>query len=335
MSVSSSIATIGNSDCKVARFSTVDYAPHERLDACREIYGRTLSKRDIEPFSAEQFHTEATLRRMPGLGIVTARRSAAIYRLRREFIDSDDVVVTVGLTTSYEAHQLDHLLNLKPGEAIVLTASEPVFLKVPTYGKYINVRAPRRTLSSLVADLDAAYGRPIPADNPALRLLTRYIGIIEETESLAAPDLRRQAVTHIHDLMALAIGATREAAEIAKSRGARAARLRVIKEDIANRLDQPGLSVAIIAARHRIKPRWVQRLFESEGTTFTEYVLAQRLVRAHRLLTNPLYVNQKVSTMALDIGFGDLSYFNRAFRRRYGMTPSELRAAARSANWRD
>jgi AraC-like DNA-binding protein len=104
----------------------------------------------------------------------------------------------------------------------------------------------------------------------------------------------------------------------------------VIKEDIANRLDQPGLSVAIIAARHRIKPRWVQRLFESEGKTFTEYVLAQRLVRAYRLLTDPRHANQKVSTIALDVGFGDLSYFNRAFRRRYGMTPSELRPAARS-----
>jgi AraC-like DNA-binding protein len=332
MSASSGVATVGNNDYEVVRFSTEDYAPHERLDACREIYGRTLSKRDIEPLSAEQFHTEATLRRMPGLGIVTARRSAAIYRLRREFIDNDDVVVTIGLTSGYEARQFDRLLDLRPGDAIVLTASEPTFLKVPTYGEYINVRAPRRTLSPLVASLDAAYGRPIPADNPALRLLIHYVGIIEETESLAAPDLRRQAVTHIHDLMALAIGATRDAAEIAKSRGARAARLRAIKQDIATRLDQPGLSVATIAAHHRVKPRWVQRLFESDGTTFTEYVLAQRLVRAHRLLTDPLHANQKVSTIALDIGFGDLSYFNRAFRRRYGTTPSELRAAARSAN---
>jgi AraC-like DNA-binding protein len=162
-----------------------------------------------------------------------------------------------------------------------------------------------------------------------LQLLIRYVGILQEAGTFAVPELRRQAAIHIHDLIALAIGATRDAAEIAKSRGARAARLRAIKEDITTLLDQPDLSVATIAARHRIKPRWVQRLFESAGTTFTEYVLAQRLVRAHRLLTNPLYANQKVSTIALDIGFGDLSYFNRAFRRRYGTTPSELRAAAK------
>jgi AraC-like DNA-binding protein len=151
-------------------------------------------------------------------------------------------------------------------------------------------------------------------------------------DAVAAHDLERPMVTHIHDLMALAIGATRDATEIAKSRGARAARLRAIKEDIANCLDQPDLSVATIAAQHRIKPRWIQRLFESEGTTFTEYVLAQRLVRAHRLLTDARYAGEKISAIALDAGFGDVSYFNRVFRRRYGVAPSELRVAARSGN---
>jgi AraC-like DNA-binding protein len=165
-----------------------------------------------------------------------------------------------------------------------------------------------------------------------LQLLTRYLGILQEAGTFAVPELRRQAVLHIHDLIALAIGATRDAAEIAKGRGARAAWLPVIKEDIATQLDQPNLSVATVAARHRIKPRQIQRLFESEGTTFTEYVLAQRLARAHRLLTNPLHASQKISTIAFDVGFGDLSHFNRAFRRRYGMTPSGLRTGARMAN---
>ena len=300
---------VANGDCEFVRFSTTDYPPHKRLDACLEIYGRTLSKRDIDPLSTEQFHTEGTLRRMPGLGLVTARRSAAIYRLRREFIDSDDVVIAVGLSSGCEVHQLGRLLDLSRGAASVLTASEPAVQKVPTFGAYINVRAPLRTMSPLVAGLDTAYGRPIPADNTALRLLTRYIGILEATEALAAP--------------------TRDAAEIARGRGVHAARLRIIKEDIAAQLDRADLSVTTIAARHRIKPRWIQRLFEREGMTFTEYVLAQRLARAHRLLADPRYASQKNSTIAFNVGFGDLSYFNRAFRRRYAAAPSELRAAAR------
>src|SRR5260370_19442517 len=80
---SSGVAGVANGDCEFVRFSTTDYPPHKRLDACREIYGRTLSKRDIEPLSTEQFHTEATLRRMPGLGLGPAPTSAGIYCLRR------------------------------------------------------------------------------------------------------------------------------------------------------------------------------------------------------------------------------------------------------------
>lgn len=316
-----------NADCAVIRFSTEDYAPRERVEAWREICGRTLQPMAVEPLATEPFHVRATMLRMPGLALAAGRTTALTFQRLREFIDHDDVVFVWGRSSGYRAGQFGRTLDLDRGQAIVMTGAEPAFLHVPRPGDYIGLRVPVRCLSPLVADLDDAYARPIPADNPALRLLTGYVGILGETEGLAAPDLRRQVVTHVHDLMALALGATRDAAEIARSRGARAAQLRAVKEDIANRLDQPDLSIATIAARHRVQPRWIQRLFECAGTTFTEYVLAQRLERAHRLLTDPCRAGLKISTIALDAGFGDLSYFNRAFRRRYGMPPSDLRAA--------
>lgn len=329
MSVSSGIATADDNDCKIIRLSTADYAPRDRSRASSGIFGQTLLRLDVELILGEPPYVEATLLRMPGLAMVVGRRSGTVYRRRREFIDHDGVSITWHSSSDCHAQQLRRTLDARGGQAIVLTGGEPGLLRVPTLDDYFHLSVPRSCLSTLITDLDDAYCRPIPAENPALQLLTRYISILQEAGTFAVPELRRQAVIHIHDLVALAIGATRDAAEIAKSRGARAVRLRTIKEDISTLLDQPGLSVATIAARHRIKPRWVQRLFESEGTTFTEYVLAQRLVRAHRVLTNPLYANQKVSTIALDIGFGDLSYFNRVFRRSYGITPSELRAAAK------
>ena len=39
-----------------------------------------------------------------------------------------------------------------------------------------------------------------------------------------------------------------------------------------------------------------------------------------------------VSSIAYDLGFGDVSYFNRVFRRLYGATPSDVREAARREN---
>jgi AraC-like DNA-binding protein len=333
MSTSSNIASAPN-DCAVVRFSTDDYAPCRRLDALHEILGRNLQKVHVEPLAGEAFHTAVTLRQMPGLSLYTASRSAAIYRRSREFIEHDDVVMICGFTAGYEVHHLGRPLALEPGAAVILTGAEPALFGGPDQKCVRLLRVPVRLLSPLVADLDAAYGRLIPADNRALRLLVGYFDLLEEAETFEAAELRRQAITHVHDLVALAIGATRDAAEIARCRGAQAARLRAIKQDIANRLDQPDLSVAAMAAQHRVKPRWIQRLFESEGTTFTEYVLAQRLARAYRLLTDPRHAGVKISSLALDAGFGDLSYFNRAFRRHYGLTPSELRATTSAGDGR-
>jgi AraC-like DNA-binding protein len=39
--------------------------------------------------------------------------------------------------------------------------------------------------------------------------------------------------------------------------------------------------------------------------------------------------HRKIADIAAEAGFTDLSYFNRAFRRRYGETPSDLRETAR------
>jgi AraC-like DNA-binding protein len=74
-----------------------------------------------------------------------------------------------------------------------------------------------------------------------------------------------------------------------------------------------------------VTPRYVQRLFEAAGTTFSEFLIGQRLARAYRLLRDPGYSRAAISTIAYDVGFGDLSYFNRRFRRLYGFTPRDVR----------
>ncbi|HLI99221.1 MAG TPA: helix-turn-helix transcriptional regulator [Bradyrhizobium sp.] len=63
-----------------------------------------------------------------------------------------------------------------------------------------------------------------------------------------------------------------------------------------------------------------------KGTTFTELALEERLLRAHRMLNDPLHAGRLISNIALAVGFGDISYFNRTFRRRFGYAPSETRA---------
>jgi AraC-like DNA-binding protein len=112
-------------------------------------------------------------------------------------------------------------------------------------------------------------------------------------------------------------------------RGLKAARLHAIKRDVLANLSESGLSLAAVAARHNISPRYVGRLFEQEGITFSEFLLSARLESAHLMLTGVQFNGRTIASIACSAGFGDLSYFNRAFRRRFQTTPSDVRAAAR------
>jgi hypothetical protein len=68
-------------------------------------------------------------------------------------------------------------------------------------------------------------------------------------------------------------------------------------------------------------------LLEETGKSFTHHVLERRLDKAAALLRDPRWRDRKIADIAAEAGFTDLSHFNRAFRRQYGATPSDLRAA--------
>jgi AraC-like DNA-binding protein len=147
--------------------------------------------------------------------------------------------------------------------------------------------------------------------------------------TLGDPTLQQLAATHVYDLIALSIGATRDAGTLARDRGVRAARLRTMKGDILANLTSKELSVEAVAKQQGITPRYLHMLFEAEGTTFSQFVLARRLMLARRLLGDPRYDQSTITSVAYEAGFGDLSYFNRAFRRTFGMTPRDARRTYR------
>jgi AraC-like DNA-binding protein len=169
---------------------------------------------------------------------------------------------------------------------------------------------------------------PILCDDAAMRMLVRYLELL--TQGAAANvELGMLAEAHVHDLIALALGATREAAEIAGGRGVRAARLRAIKADIAQNLRSDDVSAAGLAKRHGVTPRYIHKLFEGEGVTLSRFVRDQRLAHVRRMLADPRHADLTIGAIAFQAGFGDLSTFNREFRRQFGATPTDVRLGAR------
>ena len=129
-------------------------------------------------------------------------------------------------------------------------------------------------------------------------------------------------VTHIRELIAVVLS---DAGVKANMFRAPEARLKAIKAYILKNLRNPELTETAVALRQRVTSRYVRKLFEVENTTFSKFVLYHRLMHAHRMLSDPLLAGVKISAIALEVGFSDLSYFDRTFRRQFHATPSEVR----------
>jgi AraC-like DNA-binding protein len=300
-------------------FSTRALSPRKRLPALRDLFEQAIRLNiDVHPEQPVEMtvHDAPGMRRAKMLSPLTARLTRPV----RMLADGDDTICLIMKTGGYLAlNQCGREEAAQKGDGVLLVYREPAVARFVD-ATYLSVRVPFTSLGTL-ANVEVAAGRRIPHDVEALRLLRAYLATLPQR--IADPHLGRLSATHIYDLIALAIGATPDGRELASRRGVRAARLEAIKVDL---VENPRLNVERAALRQGISPRYVQMLFEEVGTTFSEFVLERRLDVARSMLVSPRYATLSITDIAMEAGFGDLSYFNRRFKRRYLMTPSELRA---------
>jgi AraC-like DNA-binding protein len=310
------------------KLSSRSFDGPDREEAFHELYGREILKVDIEPLQDQPIEVEILLRALPGLAVATARVSPILCSHTTMMIDNDDPVIVVNLSGSATYKQNGHETSVGPGDAILTTNGLAGTALAHTARRIINWRVSRALIAPLVANFDEAIGRPIGQGNPALPFFLSYLDILNDGQSLADPGLRRAVTTHMLDLGALMLGARADAAEVAKKRGVVAARMRSIKAHILSQIGNPELTVTTVAAKHGISTSYVRKLFESEGASYTEFVLAHRLAAAYRMLTDLRFVDRSISRIAHDAGFNDISHFNRSFRRAYGASPSDVQSEA-------
>ena len=313
------------------RFSINDAPERERPGIYRDFIGRSVCGFDVEPLRDVPFEVDVTVELLPGVQILSGKVYGSCNQRTRQMLADgiDDVTLMVNLGGPYLVSHGGNEIVLADGDATLVSLADIFSLTHRPPGDVLALRIPRVRLAALTGQLENCCFRHIPGDTQALRLLTAYIRIASHQQTSAGRELQHAVACHIQDLVAVTVGMTGDAAERARGRGVRAARLHAIKQDIVGSLGQANLSVTALAARHGCTPRFIQRLFETSGTTFTDFVLAQRLARAYRLLGDPGRAGEKIVTIAYDAGFGDLSYFNRVFRRQYGVAPSDVRAHAR------
>lgn len=306
---------------------SADVGRDEASTLSRRILGRTVAREAAAPDLPLPFDARCILTTRPDIGLRSCFAPAAHWVWRSERAGEGARYILVRPAEGRVViRQGDRRLALRAREAAALALDQPTEFALAQPGRIDVIELDRALLPSLGDD--SALMQVIPRSNPGLQALAHYGALLlRGLLPLNSADLQSLAKGHVHDLIGAALSDRESAAPVAMA-DRRAGRLAAIKADIEARLERRELGVEMIASLHGVSARVVQKLFEAEGRTFSDYVLERRLDRAwHRLVTAE-GATLTISAVAYEVGFGDLSYFNRCFRKRFGRPPSQVKAQA-------
>ncbi len=247
-----------------------------------------------------------------------------VRRERRQVLATNDDRYCLARNTGVREARVTHRgreFSLRPGAMVLLKLDEPFFSADGTsHKRFTNVHLPMATLRTMVVGVDDMVGREL-APGGALSLAMDYSNLLLQNPG-AVDEAGMAIATHLLDLAALGLGARRETAALAQRGGLRAVRLTAVLSILQRRFAEPDFSAQKLAAAAGLSERYVNELLYEAGAGFTGRLNELRLRKAAELLSTG---ERRISDIAFECGFNDLSYFNRCFRRRFGLTPTAAR----------
>jgi AraC-like DNA-binding protein len=215
------------------------------------------------------------------------------------------------------------VVQVETGDIVFGPTGMAATLQLKTRFRLLFLTAPRLALDHrLVAPRSVRIGH-LPAAGGINHVFSGLLRAVADTlEDLSGDQLRPVELAMTEFLVAtLGVGT----AEPRSSTASRRAHLHRLRQTIETLLADPDLTLGRVAAAEGVSPRYLQKLFASEGESFTHYIRLRRLERCRLDLLSPRYGDQSISSICFRWGFNGSAHFSRAFREQYGLSPREFR----------
>jgi AraC family transcriptional regulator, positive regulator of tynA and feaB len=265
-------------------------------------------------------------------GIHFARVSGdgqSVYRDAQAITNKDNSVFF--LNYQYQGYSVvdqgGRTSTLKPGSFTLLDAMQPFRMDVSDDFDQLSIKIPHAFLKPFLTVPSKVLATSIHSDSTAARLAMKALTAIADEGELAPDNLTQLAIEHALQLTTMAltphhmqVANNEKTKKTLHSLWQRATHL--MQFDI----DNADFSPDQIAQNLGVSLRYLQAAFTQSNSSIRQWVLDQRLSRCRDDLRKPEHFSKSIASIAYSHGFNDLSYFNRAFKARYGCAPSQYKA---------
>lgn len=249
-----------------------------------------------------------------------ARYKRSTAQARRDALDH--WVIRLARRGSFGLSTARGLFTLPAGVPFVFSLANAFEAERPD-SDWVSLIVPRDTFPGLSYVIDRRLHMPL--DGSLGIMLGRYLDMLEaQLPDVIEADLPR-LVAATRAMIAACIEPAPSTMEAAAPM-IQHMRLERTRQAIRRNLRSPTLTPKRLCRLVGMSRSQLYRLFEPAGGV-ARYIQAERLREAHRVLADPGN-RRDIHKVAEDLGFFDASAFSRIFRREYGCTPSEVRAAA-------
>jgi AraC-like DNA-binding protein len=314
---------------RLLRWSTEMLPEPARFSMFREEFARQNLALDVIDHSGGRPRIDVTYLPLGGVGVCSLVATPAEFVRHKHHLKNscDQFGLNIVETGPVQFANAGQQRVYDAGSACLTDRGRPLRLFGPRGGSVRFVIVQAAALKSLVAHPEDLSGRPVRS-GPALSLLNRYLRSLASFKKPPSSELASTIGVHLLDLVAATLEPSTEAANIVTERGVKAARLQAILAEVARRFGEPNFELDDVAGALGMSRRYVQKLLDVTGKSFTEHLAGCRLERAFAMLTDPHHLHSAIIDIAFGVGFNDVSHFNRTFRQRFGETPSGVRAAS-------
>jgi AraC-like DNA-binding protein len=296
-------------------------------EAWRESICRGFCRLDVGPAERDfiDCHNEFTL--LHTVTIATPTGRSARFARTRDLLDDgcDDLVLISATRGKVRITQRNKEIDLTAGQMCLTEMNVVGTADLNKTGDFTTTRFPRRLLLQVAPSAETQLARPLGHDRALSTMIERYLTLCNDVAGGLDLLGQKAAAQHLIDLVGLLLGSNAVRKDLHGQDGFSTVRLDLMKADVLINLHKGDLTIKSVAKAIGLSGRQAQRLFASFGTTFSEYVLEQRLLLARGLLLHEAGHHRKISDIAYAAGFNDLSYFHRSFRKRFGVSPSDMR----------